>query len=68
MTLSEWLKAKDVTTSAFAEQIGVKRQSVHRYLEGERLPRRDVLAKIHQATKGAVTANDFLSSQPSEAA
>ncbi|TRO96756.1 helix-turn-helix transcriptional regulator [Glycocaulis profundi] len=64
MTLSDWLKTSNVTPSAFADRIGVSRQAVHRYVEGDRIPRREVLTKINEATGGAVTANDFLAPQP----
>lgn len=60
MILSRYLERKKLSPSAFAETIGVKRQTVHRYLNGERTPWPDVMARITAATGGAVTANDFM--------
>lgn len=64
MTLSGWLKAQGLSDVAFAAQIGVTRQALYRYRQGERFPHRDVMARIIEATGGAVTANDFM--QPSD--
>lgn len=62
MHLNDWLSNKtDLTNAEFAEAIGVSRQALWRYRLGERIPRPDVLTKIKRATKGAVTANDFVS-------
>lgn len=44
----------------FAAEIGVSRQALHRYRRGERTPRPQILARIRDASAGAVTANDFM--------
>jgi transcriptional regulator with XRE-family HTH domain len=56
--------------AAFADRLGVSVQAVHRYLNGERLPRPDVMVRIAEITGGAVKPNDFYSvrCQASEAA
>jgi transcriptional regulator with XRE-family HTH domain len=60
MTLNEWLSANNVSSADFAVAIGVSRQALWRYRFNERVPKPSVIAKIHGATAGAVTANDFM--------
>lgn len=67
MKLSDYLITQQITPAEFARRIGVGRMSVHRYIRGERFPRPDVLQRIHQATKGRVTPNDFLLLSPTPA-
>lgn len=59
MQLSQWLAENEITSAEFADNIGVTSEAVRLYLRGARFPRRGVLADISDATKGAVTANDF---------
>ena len=61
MKLSEYLADKQISVADFAVGIGVERQSVHRWLSGQRFPDRVMLSKIMAATDGLVTANDFIS-------
>ena len=61
MDLRRYLDARNIPITAFAETLGVSVQAVHRYLNGERLPRPDVMMRIKQATKGAVRPDDFYS-------
>jgi len=61
MQLAAYLDLAKITDRDFAETIGVTRQALHRYRQGLRIPRPEVLAKIKAATDGAVTANDFMS-------
>jgi len=63
MKLNDWLATREteISNSEFAERIGVSRQAVWRYRLGERMPRPDVISRIREATRGAVTANDFVS-------
>lgn len=60
MKLSDYLIDKQLSPAAFARIIEVGRMSVHRYINGDRFPRPDVLQRIQQATQGQVTPNDFL--------
>lgn len=48
-----------MSPAAFARLIGTTRQAVSRYLHGERMPEVRLLQAIKEATRGAVTANDF---------
>lgn len=59
MRLQTYLERNDLLIADFADRIGVSPQSVHRYLSGERVPRRDVMERILVATGGDVSANDF---------
>eukprot|EP00752_Nemacystus_decipiens_P016921 g15149.t1 len=60
MKLSDYLITQELSPAEFARRIEVGRMSVHRYISGERFPRPEVLARIHQETSGQVTPNDFL--------
>jgi predicted transcriptional regulator len=69
MKLDQWLASKEKSTDAFAAELEVSRETVRRYLSGERKPEWDVMHRIVALTKGAVTANDFLDVKlPREAA
>jgi transcriptional regulator with XRE-family HTH domain len=68
MKISDWLAKADIADSEFADRIGVSRQALSRYKAGARTPRPNVLARIREATNGRVTANDFVPSDPTEAA
>lgn len=71
MQLAAYLKSKNITPQAFADAIGVHRTSVVRFCSGERRPDLTTLQKIHEATGGDVTPQDFFageSSQSGEAA
>jgi transcriptional regulator with XRE-family HTH domain len=60
MRLADYLSREGISDTEFAAMIGVSRMSVGRYRSGERRPEWDVLARIVEATRGEVTANDFL--------
>lgn len=68
MDISSWLRSTKTSEGQFAEHIGVSRQALHRYKNGERTPRPYVLARIREATNGAVTADDFLFGRKTEGA
>lgn len=59
MQLSDFLELYPGGASRFAGAIGVSYQAVWRYLAGERIPAPDVMVRIKEVTKGAVTADDF---------
>jgi transcriptional regulator with XRE-family HTH domain len=64
MRLRQYLDEHGLSPSDFAERIGVSFQAVYRYLDGERIPAHDVLARIYKETKGRVTSNDFHCHEP----
>lgn len=59
MKLATYLDDNSIKDADFSEQIGVSRQAVHRYREGDRFPSPKVLNRIFEVTNGEVTANDF---------
>ena len=64
MKLADFLTTYTGTDAEFAETIGVSRQTLWRYKQGDRRPEWDVLERISAATAGAVTPNDFMSGEP----
>jgi transcriptional regulator with XRE-family HTH domain len=59
MDLRCYLDAHAITITSFAADVGVSVQAVHRYLNGERMPRREVMERIAFVTAGKVQPNDF---------
>jgi DNA-binding transcriptional regulator YdaS (Cro superfamily) len=62
MTLSEFMKANALDDAAMAEKVGASAGAVKKWKYGERTPRPQQIARITVATKGAVTALDFVPS------
>ncbi|MBW4089924.1 MAG: helix-turn-helix domain-containing protein [Proteobacteria bacterium] len=62
MQLRAYLTEHNVSVAAFAVAAGVSVQAVHRYLNGERMPRPAVIERIRIATGGQVSANDLAAS------
>jgi len=63
--LREWRKERGLSAKAFADLVGSSDASIIRLENGTQTPSFDLLKRIHEATGGAVTPNDFL---PVEAA
>jgi transcriptional regulator with XRE-family HTH domain len=61
MKLAEYLATNKISQADFAQLIQAKQVTVSRYVTGRRMPRRDRLERIREATGGAVSADDFLS-------
>jgi transcriptional regulator with XRE-family HTH domain len=59
MDLRSYLDARDMSIAVFADLLSVSVQTVHRYVNGDRLPRPDVMVRIAEVTGGAVKPNDF---------
>lgn len=60
MKLADFLSDRKLTSAEFASMVGVSVKAVAKWRQGRRFPRAEVLERIHRATGGAVTANDFL--------
>lgn len=60
MTLSDWMKLRDVTQGQLAGALGVSTATISRYCSGARRPEWDVMQRIYIHTQGQVTPNDFL--------
>ncbi len=52
-----------LTLAQLAERVGVTKISLSRYERGERIPTREIMQKIVEATVGAVQPNDFYSGE-----
>lgn len=66
MELRQYLDDREMPVAAFAERIGVTVQALYRYINGERIPKREIMDRIVRATCGRVTPSDFYA--PAEAA
>lgn len=61
MKLRDYLAETNQTMSGFADRIGTKHWNVSRWCAGA-WPSPPMLVKIHEATDGRVTPNDWLPS------
>jgi transcriptional regulator with XRE-family HTH domain len=59
MKLADYLSANSISPHDFAKSIGVSKETVRRYLAGERRPDFEKMQLVAKATGGEVTANDF---------
>ncbi len=59
MNLNDWIKTKNLTTSQFAEMLGVSQPTVSRWINGVLFPSRKSIAAIIKTTNGEVSANDI---------
>ena len=63
MRLSAYLSDKGESTAEFAARLGVTGEAVRLWLNGERIPRQEMMVRISQATDNAVTPNDFFETE-----
>lgn len=69
MTLRDYIAAHNLTATAIAIAIGVRPQTVSRYLSGDRFPTRRTIQQIAAATGGAVAPADwYVDAKPRKAA
>lgn len=54
------MMAGEVSDEALASQLSVDRSTISRIRRGARMPSPEMMRKLHDATGGAVTANDFV--------
>jgi DNA-binding transcriptional regulator YdaS (Cro superfamily) len=54
MTLKDWLDRAPISCAAFADEIGVSRSSVFRWVSGKRVPHPRLALRIEHYTKGHV--------------
>ena len=59
MTLKDWLAREGLSNAEFGKAINRTAETVRRYVGAERIPDRDTMPLIAEATRGEVTANDF---------
>jgi transcriptional regulator with XRE-family HTH domain len=63
MKLSDYMLLSKLTDDAMARMVGVDRSAVTKWRRGTIRPDWPSLARLSEATKGAVTPNDFLPDQ-----
>jgi DNA-binding XRE family transcriptional regulator len=56
------MKEQDCNDEALGDKLGVDRATVSRIRRGQNRPSWELAARIKQATQGAVTADDWLTS------
>jgi transcriptional regulator with XRE-family HTH domain len=54
-----YIKTKDITLSALAEDLEVSVQTVSRWARGLAIPRKSVMQRIVKVTRGKIQPNDF---------
>lgn len=60
MRLATYLDSQEFSIRQFADLIGVTPEAVRLYVTGKRTPRGPTMRRIMNATRGEVTANDFV--------
>ena len=68
MKFARWIELNPDKVPDLRKQLGVTKQSFHRYVREERIPDKDVMPIIANATAFLVTANDFYGIDPLQAA
>lgn len=64
MKLSHWFELTKKRKSVFADEIGVTPQMISAYCKGDIWPTKERMKLITEKTSGAVTANDFVETEP----
>lgn len=59
MKLGDYLAKRQISVADFAKTVGVADPTIRRYIAGQRIPKRQVMARISLHTSGEVTAVDF---------
>lgn len=59
MQLNAYRLQRGLSIAEFARRVGVSKQAMSRYDRGERIPRRDVMARIQVETGSRVKPGDF---------
>lgn len=60
MKLKPWLKNNSISSQDFAKIVGVSPVTVSWWATGKKKPSLSYFAKIHRATSGQVTLEDFI--------
>lgn len=59
MKLKDWLKKEELIQEKLSEGLEISQAAISYYVNGQKIPRPENMAKIVAYTKGEVTANDF---------
>jgi predicted transcriptional regulator len=60
MKLRVWMKTQGKTQAALAEELGISQTHVAHLCAGKRWPGRETAERIREATRGMVSADDFM--------
>ena len=60
MTLLQFMAEQKLSDEQMADLVGVSASAVRKWKYGQRVPRRGAMARLIQATDGAVNPIDFL--------
>lgn len=58
--LAAWMKDNGITDADLAEMVGTSREQINRVRNGVSSPSWGLAAKLKAATRGVITADDFL--------
>lgn len=59
MPLREYLRRRKKTVKSFAEEVGISRQMMHRFLNGTRIPGAKTARRIVKASNYQITLEDL---------
>ena len=59
MKLSEWLRQSGISVTKVAENLGVSRQTIYGWVNGDYLPRVKHLQRLYELSGGDVSLQDF---------
>lgn len=59
MDFRTWLDKENISQQQVAKDLDISQVAVCYYVNGKKIPRPEMMAKIVAYTKGEVTANDF---------
>jgi predicted transcriptional regulator len=59
MHLREYIDRNNINVTAFAQEVGVSRNTIYAYIRGERRPSLKTYNRIKDRTEGQVDANSF---------
>jgi len=68
MRLEHWLSQHEVTQAVFASRVGVSSGRIAQLVTNRGLPSAKLMAKIADATDGAVTLHDWVAAKTPEVA
>lgn len=68
MKLADWMEKQKIDDEAFGAMVDAHRVTISRIRRGINQPSWDLAGRITEATKGKVTASDFVNSMSAEAA
>jgi len=59
MRLKKWMTQKSINDEQLSQMLGISRPAVTMYRNDQRIPKKEIMIKLRQITKGEVSPNDF---------